>query len=73
MKAWPPAVGGILVWALASAQQPAAQKAEPVDLSDARIKVDVTRVNVLFTVTDKKGRFITDLVKEDFSVTENSL
>jgi len=71
MKAWQPAVGGILVWALASAQQPAAQKAEPVDLSDARIKVDVTRVNVLFTVTDKKGRFITDLVKEDFSVTEN--
>ena len=59
------------MWALASAQQPAAQKAEPVDLSDARIKVDVTRVNVLFTVTDKKGRFITDLVKEDFSVTEN--
>jgi len=59
------------VWTLASAQQPVAQKPEPVDPSDARIKVDVTRVNVLFTVTDKKGRFITDLLKEDFSVTEN--
>ncbi|HTM51316.1 MAG TPA: VWA domain-containing protein [Bryobacteraceae bacterium] len=70
MKAWP-VLGVIFVWALASAQQPAAQKPEPIDSSDARIKVDVTRVNVLFTVTDKKGRFITDLGKEDFLVTEN--
>src|SRR5262249_39665031 len=31
----------------------------------------VTRVNVLFTVTDKKGRFITDLGKDDFLITEN--
>jgi Ca-activated chloride channel homolog len=36
----------------------------------ARILVDVTRVNMLFTVTDKKGRFITDLKKEDFEVIE---
>src|SRR6266853_1632765 len=71
MKAWPATVAGIFVWTLASAQQPVAQKPEAVDLSDARIKVDVTRVNVLFTVTDKKGRFITDLLKADFSVTEN--
>ena len=71
MKAWHATLAGILVWTLASAQQPVAQKPEPVDPSDARIKVDVTRVNVLFTVTDKKGRFITDLLKEDFSVTEN--
>jgi len=28
-------------------------------------------VNVLFTVTDKKGRFITDLTKDDFAVAEN--
>src|SRR5262245_18791606 len=62
---------GIFVWALASAQQPAAQKPAPVDQPPARITVDVTRVNVLFTVTDKKGRFITDLGKENFSVTEN--
>src|SRR6266852_4887289 len=71
MKAWPATVAGIFVWTLASAQQPVAQKPAPVDLSDARIKVDVTRVNVLFTVTDKKGRFITDLGKNDFLVTEN--
>ncbi len=33
--------------------------------------LDVTRVNVLFTVTDKKGRFVTDLTKTDFDVIEN--
>lgn len=33
--------------------------------------LDVTRVNILFTVTDKKGRFITDLGKDDFDVIEN--
>jgi VWFA-related protein len=70
MKIWPAALRGIFVWALASAQQPAAQKLAPEE-SDTRIKVDVTRVNVLFTVTDKKGRFITDLGKDDFVVTEN--
>ena len=35
-----------------------------------RITVDVTRVSLLFTVTDKKGRFITDLNKDDFEVVE---
>jgi VWFA-related protein len=32
--------------------------------------VDVTRVSLLFTVTDRKGRFITDLTKDDFEVIE---
>jgi len=59
-----------MLFALAAAQQPVAQKPVAED-SDTRIKVDVTRVNVLFTVTDKKGRFITDLGKDDFLVTEN--
>lgn len=36
-----------------------------------RIILDVTRVNVLFTVTDKKGRFITNLGKDDFEIFEN--
>jgi Ca-activated chloride channel family protein len=36
-----------------------------------RIILDVTRVNILFTVTDKKGRFVTDLSKTDFDVIEN--
>jgi VWFA-related protein len=32
---------------------------------------EITRVNMLFTVTDKKGHFVTDLKKSDFTVTEN--
>ncbi len=38
---------------------------------DTRIILEVNRVNMLFTVTDKKGRFITDLTKDDFQVVEN--
>src|ERR1700704_7138128 len=71
MKVWQATLGTILVWTLASGQEPAAQKPAPIDPTQARITVDVTRVNVLFTVTDKKGRFITDLGKDDFVVTEN--
>jgi Ca-activated chloride channel homolog len=37
---------------------------------DARITLDVTRVNMLFTVADKKGRFVTDLTKEDLEIQE---
>lgn len=35
------------------------------------ITLDVTRVNFLFTVTDKKGRFVTNLVQDDFEVVES--
>ncbi len=50
---------------------PAAQKPEILDDPSTRIILDVTRVNMLFTVTDKKGRFVTDLTKDDFQVFEN--
>jgi len=51
---------------------PAAQQpAEIIDDPSTRIILDVTRVNMLFTVTDKKGRFVTDLTKDDFQVFEN--
>jgi Ca-activated chloride channel family protein len=59
---------GALSVCLAQAPQAEQKGSEP---SDARIILDVTRVNMLFTVTDKKGRFITDLGKEDFQVLEN--
>jgi VWFA-related protein len=61
---------GALAAALASGQQKTAPP--PVQQADepARISVDVTRVNMLFTVTDKKGRFVTDLAREDFEVVE---
>jgi VWFA-related protein len=32
---------------------------------------EVTRVNMLFTVTDRRGRFVTDLGKNDFQVFES--
>src|SRR5437868_1711551 len=67
---------GLAVWAQQKAaqpvkppQQPAAQ-AVPSD-EPTRIQVDVTRVNLLFTVTDRKGRFVTDLTKDDFEVIES--
>ncbi|HWB85908.1 MAG TPA: VWA domain-containing protein [Bryobacteraceae bacterium] len=75
MKVWVPlAALGVLALAVQAAdertvspppqQQPAAQ-------SETRILIDVTRVSMLFTVTDKKGRFVTDLGKEDFEVLEH--
>ncbi|HET9320964.1 MAG TPA: VWA domain-containing protein [Bryobacteraceae bacterium] len=51
-------------------QQPA-QKPATADAPDTRIILEVNRVDMLFTVTDKKGRFITDLGKDDFLVVEN--
>ena len=56
------------------AQKPDPQKPQPqtplaADES-SRIIVDVTRVNVLYTVSDKRGRFITNLTKDDFDVFE---
>jgi Ca-activated chloride channel family protein len=59
-KAAPPASKG------AAAAQVAGESDDPT-----RIILDVTRVNILFTVTDKKGRFVTDLSKADFDVIEN--
>ena len=44
--------------------------ASPDDGPAARITLDVTRVNMLFTVSDKKGRFVTDLNKEEFEILE---
>lgn len=38
---------------------------------ETMIRVQVSRVPLLFTVTDKKNRFITDLEKEDFEVFDN--
>ena len=53
------------------AQSPSAPPAAAESDDPTRIVLDVTRVNILFTVTDKKGRFITDLTKGDFDVVEN--
>ena len=36
----------------------------------SRFSADVTRVNMLFTVSDRKGRFVNDLLKDDFEILE---
>src|SRR3954463_5901004 len=70
MKLWAPvaALGalGLALWA----QDPPKPVAPAQADEPTRIQVEVTRVPMLFTVTDKKGRFITDLVKDDFEVFE---
>lgn len=60
---------GFSAQAQQGAQKPAA-KPTAEEQEQARITLDVTRVNLLFTVTDKKGRFITDLDRDDFEVFE---
>ncbi len=47
----------------------AAGQEPPIDPSQT-ISLDVTRVNILFTVADKKGRFINNLLKEDLEILE---
>jgi VWFA-related protein len=54
-----------------NAKQKAAPKAAAPAEDQSRITVDVTRVNLLYTVTDKKGRFVSDLTKDDFQIIEN--
>src|SRR5712692_9805774 len=51
----------------------AAWPAEPQKAPDdpSRIVLDVNRVAMLFTVSDKKGRFVTDLTRSDFEIVES--
>lgn len=47
-----------------------APKPAPADEDASRITLDVTRVNMLFTVSDKRGRFVTNLDRDDFEIVE---
>jgi VWFA-related protein len=51
-----------------SAPKPSVPRGEEQDPN--RIVLDVTRVNLLYTVSDRKGRFVTDLNKDDFEIVE---
>jgi VWFA-related protein len=68
MKVWVPlaAVGALAALAASAQQNPVLKSDDP-----GTISVEVTRVNMLFTVMDKKGRFVTDLNKDDFEIIEN--
>ena len=61
------AAAGAALWA----QQAGRPELSPVYSDSDVIKVDVARVPLLFTVTDKRNRFITDLDREDFEVFDN--
>ena len=51
---------------------PAATPATPaVSQADQTLSVEVNLVNILFTVADRKGKFVTNLKKEDFKVFED--
>ncbi len=65
------AASGLVFLSALQARQNPAPPAAPAQSEPAPIRAEVTRVNMLFTVTDKKGRFITDLGKSDFLVFEN--
>jgi VWFA-related protein len=52
-------------------QQPANPDASSPDLSAPTIKVQVQEVNLIFTVTDKKGRFITGLQRQNFGLLDD--
>ena len=53
----------------AVAPAPVAPPARPGD--DQTISVEVNLVNILFTVADRKGKFVTNLKKDDFKVFED--
>ena len=69
MSAQAPPLGSRQVPAAPKPAAPAKQIAPDEDPA-ARITLDVTRVNMLYTVSDKKGRFVTDLSKDDFEIFE---
>jgi VWFA-related protein len=55
------------------AQQPQPKKGAktPPPEDSQNIVVEVNRVNLLFSVADKKGRFVTNLERQDFDIAEN--
>jgi VWFA-related protein len=56
---------------LPAAQQPAAPLTGEQEQPTETIKVQVNEVNLIFTVTDKKGKFITGLKRENFGLLDD--
>src|SRR2546430_7600162 len=52
-------------------QQRPAPEPPPKPTDDQTLSVNVDLVNILFTVADRKGKFVTNLKKEDFHVFED--
>ncbi len=74
MKLFTVTSAGLAVLAVAvlcAQNAPPQQPAEAAGGDSSPIVANVTRVNMLFTVTDKKGRFVTDLTRNDFQIAES--
>jgi Ca-activated chloride channel homolog len=71
MRFWAIGAGFAMLGTLALGVNFAQQTPVMKNEDPTRITVEVTRVNMLFTVMDKKGRFVTDLTKEDFELLES--
>ena len=70
-RAFLAAAAGSLAMAQQAQEAKPAQEAAPAPQDASQtFSLDVTRVNVLFTVSDRKGRFVTNLVMEDFDIIE---
>jgi VWFA-related protein len=54
-----------------STQQPGAPSLPSPDQPTPTIKVQVNEVNLIFTVTDKHGKFVTGLKQENFGLLDN--
>jgi VWFA-related protein len=52
-------------------QQPNTQPANNPDQPTETIRVQVNEVNLIFTVTDKKGKFVTGLKRENFGLLDD--
>ena len=59
-----------LVWAQDGKNAPEVRLGDLIE-PGSTIRIEVSRVPLLFTVTDKKNRFITDLERDDFQVFDN--
>jgi VWFA-related protein len=57
----------LTLWPLAAQES----RTPPNHTPESKIEVEVPRVPLLFTVTDKKGKFITNLEQKDFRVRDN--
>ena len=61
----------VCLFGASQAQTPATPPAIPPESdTGGRITLEVSRVNLLFTVTDRRGRFVDNMAQDDFEVRE---